>query len=46
MVKNYKHYDSPASEIIFLIEEINFMGSDGGTENYGEQDPWTIPDND
>lgn len=46
MVINYKHYDSPFSEVVSLIEEINFMGSDGGTENYDHQDPWGIPDND
>ena len=42
----YKSYDSPLSEVVSMIEEINFMGSDGGTENYGNDDPWDIPDND
>ena len=46
MIKRHKTYDSPFSEVVSLMEETNFMGSDGNTENYGEQDPWGIPDND
>lgn len=39
-------YTPPCVEFLSLEQEENFLGSDGNTENYGDQDPWTIPDND
>ena len=39
-------YESPSAEIVCISEETNFLGSDGNTEDYGEVDPWDIPDND
>lgn len=40
LTKEYKVYDSPLLEVISLMEEINFMGSDGSTENYGSGSIW------
>ena len=46
LVNREGRYESPSAEIVCITEETNFLGSDGNTENYGEVDPWTIPDND
>ena len=39
-------FESPSADAVFLYQEMNFCASNGNTDNYGEQDPWTIPDND
>ena len=46
LVKRKGLYESPSAEAVYLYQEMNFCESDGNTENYGDQDPWTIPDND
>ena len=39
-------YETPEAEVIRLVQMMSVCGSDGTTENYGNQDPYDIPDND
>ena len=39
-------YEAPEAETIRLVQMMSVCDSNGTTENYGEQDPYEIPDND
>ena len=39
-------YESPFVEVVDVLPVMTVCASNGETENYGQLDPWDIPDND